>query len=81
MLSRRLQILVDEERYRRLAGRAQKDGRSVAALIRDAIDQAFPPSGPHKSKAVAMITSAEGMEVGDLDRLREELENLRFRYG
>jgi predicted DNA-binding protein len=37
-LTRRTQILLDEDRYRRLEERASKSGRSVASLIREAID-------------------------------------------
>jgi predicted DNA-binding protein len=37
-LTRRTQILLDEERYRKLEARAAESGRSVASLIRDAID-------------------------------------------
>jgi Ribbon-helix-helix protein, copG family len=40
-LTRRTQILLDEERYRRLEERASETGRSVASLIRDAIDAQF----------------------------------------
>jgi predicted DNA-binding protein len=38
-LTRRTQILLDEERYLRLEERAAQSGRSVASLIRDAIDE------------------------------------------
>lgn len=38
MLDRRTQILLDEERYSRLERAARESGRSVAAVIRDAID-------------------------------------------
>lgn len=37
-LTRRTQILLDEERYQRLERRASEHGRSVASVIRDAID-------------------------------------------
>lgn len=37
-LSRRTQILLDDERYARLERVARESGRSVAAVIRDAID-------------------------------------------
>jgi predicted DNA-binding protein len=37
-LTRRTQILLDEERYRKLEERASETGRSVASLIREAID-------------------------------------------
>lgn len=38
MLTRRTQILLDEARHRRLEERAAETGRSIASLIRDAID-------------------------------------------
>ncbi len=37
-LTRRTQILLDEERHRRLEEEASQTGRSVAAIIREAID-------------------------------------------
>jgi predicted DNA-binding protein len=37
-LTRRTQILLDEERYRKLEEQASETGRSVASLIREAID-------------------------------------------
>ena len=40
-LERRLQLLLDQERYDRLAARAQSQNCSVAAVIREAIDQLF----------------------------------------
>jgi predicted transcriptional regulator len=41
MLSRRTQILLDDERYGRLERAARESGRSVGAVIRDAIDAKF----------------------------------------
>lgn len=38
-LTRRTQLLLDEGRYLRLAARAQESGRSVASIIREAIDE------------------------------------------
>jgi hypothetical protein len=37
-LTRRMQILLDEDRYRRLEEQAAHSGRSVASVIRDGID-------------------------------------------
>ena len=37
-LTRRTQILLDEERHRRLEQEASQTGRSVASIIREAID-------------------------------------------
>jgi hypothetical protein len=39
MLTRRTQLLLDEDRYRRLERRARGTGQSVAAVIREAIDE------------------------------------------
>lgn len=38
MLERRVQLLLDQERYDRVAEQASRTGRSVNAVIRDAID-------------------------------------------
>lgn len=39
MLTRRTQILLDEDRHRRLERAAEASGRSIAAIIREAIDE------------------------------------------
>lgn len=40
-MSRRLQLLLDEGRYQRVAAEAKKKRLSVAAVIRDAIDESL----------------------------------------
>lgn len=40
-MTHRLQILLDEERYQRVAAEAKRKRLSVAAVIRDAIDAAL----------------------------------------
>jgi predicted DNA-binding protein len=40
-LSRRTQLLLDEERHRRLEDEARRTGRSIGALVREAIDVRF----------------------------------------
>lgn len=42
VMDRRLQILLDQARYERVAAEADRSGRSVAAVIREAIDVCFP---------------------------------------
>jgi hypothetical protein len=39
MLNRRTQLLLDDDRYDRLDRRARNTGQSVAAVIREAIDE------------------------------------------
>jgi hypothetical protein len=42
MLNRRLQVLVDDERYERLARESERLGAPVGELVRRAIDHEFP---------------------------------------
>jgi predicted DNA-binding protein len=51
-LTRRTQLLLDDERYRRLEERAAASGRSMASLIREAIDVALD-EGDAESRAQA----------------------------
>lgn len=45
MLNRRLQILVDDPRFQRLAEESARSGAPVGELVRRAIDREFPPTG------------------------------------
>ncbi|PZU44665.1 MAG: antitoxin [Arsenicicoccus sp.] len=42
VMERRLQLLLDAERFARVSEEAERSGRSVAAVIREAIDVRFP---------------------------------------
>lgn len=79
MLERRLQILLDEERYRRLAEQARARGVSVARVVREAIDAHLPRSGAKRSAAARRILGAERMQVPDPRALLEELDEVRGR--
>jgi hypothetical protein len=80
MLDRRLQILLDDARYRRVATEAEQRGVSVAAVIREAIDRALPASAPKRTAAARRILEAPDMPVpDDPSALRAELEELRGR--
>lgn len=43
MLSRRTQLLLDDQRFERVRREAERSGNSVGAVIRRAIDEALPP--------------------------------------
>jgi hypothetical protein len=78
MLDRRLQILIDEERYRRLEAAARERRLSVAAVIRDAIDAALPADLGRKRAAAKAILAAEPMPVpATVDALKAELAEIR----
>jgi Ribbon-helix-helix protein, copG family len=81
MLDRRFQILLDPERFERLSHEARARGISVAALIREAIDRAYPRTSTAKARAAGRILSAPDMPVPDPAGLRSELEALRGRRG
>ena len=50
-LERRVQLLLDQERYERVAGEAKESGRSVNAVIREAIDARYPPGAEARRAA------------------------------
>lgn len=81
MLTRRLQILVDDERYQALE-RAARDRRvSVATVVRDAIDRDLAGPGLRRAEAGRRLLDAAPMDVGPVDDLLGELEALRGRRG
>lgn len=79
MLTRRLQILLDEERYQRLSRRASERGTSVATLVREAIDLFVPTVEPRKAAAAEEILAAEAMPVPGVEELLVELDEVRAR--
>jgi hypothetical protein len=52
VLERRIQLLLDQERYERLAAEARRSGRSINAVIREAIDRHYPAAAEARSKAI-----------------------------
>lgn len=60
---RRLQLLLDHERYDRVAEVAAEEGRSVSAAIRSAIDIAYPSSAGTRRAAVEYLLNLPPDEV------------------
>jgi hypothetical protein len=78
MLNRRLQILIDDARYRRLEAVARERRLSVAAVIRDAIDAALPADLAKKQRAAGALLAAEPMSVPEtVEELKSELDEIR----
>ncbi len=73
MLERRLQILLDDARYRRLSAAARERGTSVAAVVRDAIDLALPADQAKKRAAAKALLEAEPIPVPDVEELKREI--------
>lgn len=78
MLNRRLQVLLDDRRYRRLHAEARARRASVGALVREAIDRTFPVSIERKRAAAKAILSARSMALpSDIRKLKVELDGIR----
>jgi hypothetical protein len=75
-----LKVLIERDQAERLEGEAAARGTSVAALVREAIDLAFPASGSRRAAAGAILSAAP-MDVPDVDELRLELDRVHFRDG
>jgi hypothetical protein len=79
MLEHRLQILLDDDRHRRLTAVAQARGVSVASVVREAIDRGLAVPDGRRRAAGARVLSAPDMPVGDPEELLAELNELRSR--
>lgn len=80
-LDRRLQLLLDEERYQRVAQLARRRGTSVASVIREAIDRGLPRHDEDRQLAGRLVLEAAPMEVPEVADLNVELDELRGRRG
>jgi hypothetical protein len=75
-----LQVLVDDERLRRLEAEATRRAVPVAVLVREALDAAYPATIEERRAAAERILAAEPMPVPDVDDLRDELGEARGRH-
>jgi hypothetical protein len=80
MLEHRLQILIDDERHRRITAAARDRGVSVAAVVREAIDRGLATSTTRRRAAGQRLLEAPDMPLPEPHELREELEDLRARH-
>jgi hypothetical protein len=73
-LKRRVQILLDDARYRRVAAVARKQKTSVAAVIRGALDRSLDVEPEGKRRAAEELLAAEPIPVPDtVEELKGEL--------
>jgi hypothetical protein len=80
-LDRRLQVLIDEDRERRLTDEARRRGVSVATIVREALDLALPVSAEDRRMAAQRLLGAAPMEVGSVADLKAELDAARRDLG
>jgi hypothetical protein len=80
MLDHRVQILLDDERYQKVAREAKRRGVSIAAVIREALDR-LPADAEVRRTAIDAILAAESMPVpADPAELRRELDAAHDRF-
>ncbi len=79
MYERRLQVLLDQARYERVAAQARRRRVSVAMVIRDAIDVALPADIDERRGAYEAIVAAAPMSLGSPEELRRELDEAHDR--
>jgi hypothetical protein len=77
ILTRRLQILLDDGQYARLESYARERGLSVGAAVREVIDKAIPSDAARRRAAGRAILAAEPMHVGSIEELKKELDEIR----
>ena len=79
MLDRRLQVLIDQERWSRLELEAEQRHITVSRLVREAIDERYPSRSQERRLALQMALDANPMDVPETESLRVELDALRGR--
>ena len=72
-MAHRLQILIDDERHALLEREAQRTGRPVVELIRDAVDARYGIDRAAQRGAFERLLTAEPMPVDDWDVMKQEL--------
>jgi plasmid stability protein len=78
-LTRRTQLLLDDELHRRLRETAAQRGISMGALIREAIDEKLTGAQDDRAKAIDELLAAEPMPVDDWPVMKQEI--IEGRYG
>jgi hypothetical protein len=78
-LDHRLQILIDDERHRRISTAARERGVSVATIVREAIDRGLANPDAQRAAAGKRLLKAPDMVVPEPSELLAELDALRGR--
>jgi predicted DNA-binding protein len=77
MLDRRLQVLIDEDRWERLERISKRRKVTVSTLVREAIDASLGNDIDQRRDALRSVLAAEPMHVPAPGDLRGELDEMR----
>jgi len=78
MKTRKAQILMEPDEYKRLERIAKRERKSVSELIRDAVRDRYLGRDEERSKAADAI-GAMSLDLDDWEKLKRELEDERAR--
>ncbi|MPZ52947.1 MAG: hypothetical protein GEU79_09490 [Acidimicrobiia bacterium] len=78
-LTRRLQVLLDEERFERLSDLADRRGTTVAVLVREALDRSYPRDGIAAAEAADRFLARPPRDLGEWQQHKEEIEDSLLR--
>jgi hypothetical protein len=77
----RTQISLTEEQARRLRRLAKRRRTSMAALVRDAVDRAYPPAGRADERWARALAAVGGFHSGRSDTSEEHDRDLAEAFG
>jgi predicted DNA-binding protein len=72
-LTRRTQLLLDDDLHRRLRETAEQRGISMGALIREAIDEKLSSVQDVRAQAIQELLDAEPMPVEDWPVMKRQM--------
>ncbi|HZL47382.1 MAG TPA: CopG family transcriptional regulator [Solirubrobacteraceae bacterium] len=73
LLTRRTQLLLDDDLHRRLREIAARRGISMGALIREAIDEKLANTQDARAQAIQELLDAEPMPVEDWPIMKRQM--------
>lgn len=73
LLTRRTQLLLDDDLHRRLRAIAAQRGISMGALIREAIDEKLASVQDTRARAIQELLDAEPMPVEDWPVMKRQM--------
>jgi plasmid stability protein len=77
-LTRRTQLLLDDDLHRRLRETAAQRGISMGALVREAIDEKLSRVQEDRAKAIDELLAAPPMPVDDWPVMKKEMLEDRY---
>lgn len=75
VLTRRLQVLLDERRFEGLEALARERKTTVAALVRESLDRTYPPDSLSAQEAADRFLARPPIDIEPWDDVKAEIED------